>query len=128
MNFRPDPKPERREKKKPVPLKRTPLTYKRKPTGEAELFAEILNERGRKSEISGTPLYHVGPENFIHILAKGQNKYPRFKLLKRNIVIGTAEEHREYDFGLHEKLRKLPEWKRIFELREQLIDEYKNLL
>lgn len=124
--FRPDPKPEPKQKKQRKPLKRTPIKYRKKPTGEREIFIQIANERGRKSEISGKYIHPLGPENFMHVLAKGQNKFPKFKLYKKNIRIVTADEHQEYDHGSQEKLRKLTEWKWIFELRDELIEEYKN--
>lgn len=125
--FRPDPKPEPREKKKRKPLKRSPLKYKKEPTGERNVFAEILKERGAISQISGTRIGFMSPANFIHVLAKGQNKFPKFKLYKKNIIIGTWNEHHQYDNGSHEELRKNPLWKWVFKLRDELIEEYKKL-
>lgn len=127
MNFRPDPKPERRAKRPRIPLKRKPVFITRQPTGELDLFREIVNERGSKSEISGDPIYSITVSNMIHVLAKGQNKYPKFKLYKKNIVIGTREEHDEYDYGSHEELRKKAQWQKFFKLREELLEEYKKL-
>lgn len=121
------PKPEYKKKEK-KPFKRSTIEYKRKATGEADLFREIGTERGNKSQISGEPIFTLRPKNFMHVLAKGQNKYPKFKLYKKNIVIATDDEHDEYDHGSQEELRKLPEWKWLFELRDELLIEYKNLI
>ncbi len=126
--FRPDPKPERKPKKQRQPFKRTAIKYKKEPTGELELFKEIAKERGSASQISNERIGFLSPINFIHILAKGQNKYPKFILNKKNIIIGTWQEHHEYDNGSHEKLRKDPSWKWVFKLRDELIEEYKKLI
>lgn len=84
--------------------KRKPLQHRRKPTGEAALFAEILTERLQVSPegltcrccprwIGTTP----GPSNFSHVLPKGA--YPELRLDKRNIWIVCTVCHEEWDFG-----------------------------
>ncbi len=126
--FNPQPKQGMPPKKPRKPLKRSPIKWKKEPTGEREVFQEIAKERGSRSQISGERIGFLSPINFIHVLAKGQNKYPKFILYKRNIIIGTWEEHHAYDNGSHEKLRKDPRWKWVFKLRDELIEEYKNLI
>ena len=121
--FSPHPKPPKREKRP-----RIGLNKKREPTGEREIFAAILKERGNKSQISGEVIWHISPSNFMHVLAKGQNKFPKMKLYPKNILLVTAEQHYEYDNGSHEELSKLPEWKWVFDLREELLQEYKTLI
>ena len=106
---------------------KSPYKYIKKATGERELFEEILEDRGARSEISDEPIYNIGPINFIHLLAKGQGRYPLFKLNKDNIVIGTAEEHHEFDHGSQSKLREDPRWDWVFEKIEKLKREYKEL-
>jgi hypothetical protein len=119
-NFKPDPKPEKviKEKKKYV--------YKRKPTGEGELFDEIWKERPHKSQISDEPINEPRPINFIHVLAKGQNKYPKFKLMKKNIVLGTDEEHFYWDNARH-MIARDHKWDFMFDLEAELKEEYKKL-
>ncbi len=124
--FKPYPKAPRTEKRTRIPMGKVSVKRKYKePTGELEVFKMIIKERGSMSQIGGDPIYNPTVSNMIHILAKGQNKYPKFILYKKNIIIGTQEEHDEYDFGSHEKLRKNPKWDWVFALRDELLIEYK---
>lgn len=110
------------------PLKRTPLSYKRKPTGELELMKSMWdNMKEHKSFISGTKINEFNVRNFAHVLPKAQNRYPKFKLHPDNIVLLTYEEHFLWDNGVREDLKKLPEWDKMFKLESELIEEYKNL-
>lgn len=155
MTFHPDHKPRKKRKKKPSPLKRAyikPKPFAHRvaqanemriravkkynkakakryaPTGERKIFEQIWNERKRESFISKTPLGKFAyPYMFLHVLAKAKNKYPKFKLYKKNIVLGTWEEHHKWDKGSREELKKDPNWKKMFELEEELKQEYKNL-
>ena len=83
--------------------------------------------RGGKSEISGERIDDPTPANFAHILAKGQSKFPLFKLYEKNIMLMTFEEHDAWDNGSIEKLKADPRWQKVFQLREELIEEYKSL-
>ena len=68
----------------------------------------------------------------MHVLAKG--KYPKFKLLDRNIVLGLPEEHTLIDQGTidgREKYKKACEdagggcdWDKFYTLQGQLKIEY----
>lgn len=120
MKFRPDPKPEKKVKIK------KPYVYKRKPTGEMQVFLEIWNERPHVSQITGEAIKIPSPTNFIHILPKAQNKYPKFKLNKQNIVIGTEEDHYNWDHN-RKSIENNPIWKWMFELEESLKQQYKLL-
>ena len=84
-------------------------TIKQKPhnaTGEGVLFAALINTRPHVSFISGLPIPDISYQNCAHILPKGQNKYPRYKLLDRNIVFLTMQEHFLYDSGTEKKVRR----------------------
>ncbi len=72
--FKPCPKPEKVIKEKKA------YKFKKKPTGEKNLFEKIWEERGPYSEISGQYLGEFNICYFAHILPKGKNKYPLFKL------------------------------------------------
>ena len=72
---------------------------RKKATGEYALFEMIWNTRPHHSELSGIPISYPHPSNFVHVLAKGQGKYPLFKLFEQNIVILTEFEHHLYDNG-----------------------------
>ncbi len=106
---------------------KTPYRYIKKATGEIDIFRELADERGHRSEISDEPIARLTPSNFIHVLAKGQGKFPLFKTYKKNIVIGTAREHTSYDQGNVAELMANPMWDRFFKLRDELLDEYKAL-
>lgn len=115
--FRPDPKPEGKKKEK------KPYRYKRKATGEKEVFDIIWKERPHASQISGTKIKEPKPINFLHVLPKAQNKYPKFKLLKQNIVLGTDEEHHIWDHN-RKSVENDPKWKWMFELEASLKAKY----
>jgi len=71
----------------------------RKPTGELDLFREIWNTRQRVSFLSGLPIRFFDVKNFAHVLPKGQNKFPKYKLKKENIILLTDMEHHLLDHG-----------------------------
>lgn len=106
-----------------------------KPTGEKVMFEQIWEEREHKSFLTGKPLdYHLGKNTwfnlFAHVLSKAQNKYPKFKLYKKNIILLTPEEHRLLDHGTEDERRRYAEeegcdWDLILELKEELKYEYK---
>jgi hypothetical protein len=111
-------------KKAPKALKRTALTYKRKPTGELEIFQEIWNERPHESFINRESISYFDVSLFAHVLAKAQNRFPHFKLYKKCIVLITREQHYQWDNGIREDLEKLPEWDKMFKLEAELKEEY----
>lgn len=118
-NFRPDPKPEKVVKAKKG------LSYKKKPTGELPMFEKIWAERGPYSEINGEPLGAFNICYFIHILAKGKNKYPEFKLLEENIVLGSLKQHHDYDNARYRCVD--PGWQKVFEKEAELKELYKEM-
>lgn len=136
MTFKPQPKSGPTPKKTPKPLKRTPLKkkaytikrtpikYKRKPTGELEVFKSIWAERPHFSQVSGKFLGDdLNVSFFSHILPKSH--YKRFRLNKQNIVLKTEEEHFLWETQSW-KLKDIPEWKWVFELKQSLKEKYNN--
>ncbi len=123
-SFNPQPKPEPRKKKEPKPLKRTAIKKEFKGRGYRKLYLEIWIERPHVSEISGKPIREYDVCCFMHLLSKGA--YPEFKLDKRNVFLVTREEHHRYDNVEREPLKDLPEWQKVFELREELKFESAN--
>jgi len=119
-----------KEKKSFSSIKQKP----REATGEAILFQALFTTRKHISFISGLPIENINHCNCAHVLAKGQNKYPKFKLLDRNIVFLTGEEHDLYDNGTEDKRREYEafmhnhglecNWKKLFDLRDELKKEY----
>lgn len=120
-----DPKPEPKKKRPRIPLKRSPVKPKRSKTGELAVMRLIVEHRGSKSEITGEPIYNITVSSMMHILSKKQ--YPKFRLYEKNILIVTPHQHYLFDFTPHSDLRLLPEWEKVFKLRDELIEEYKNL-
>lgn len=114
-----DPKPEKVFKEKKV------YKFKKEPTGESQVFNEIWKERPHKSQISGEPIKEATASNFLHVLPKAQNKYPEFKLLKQNIVLGTEEEHHIWDNARHKAVGK--NWDIMYALEHALKIKYKEL-
>jgi len=113
-------------------------------TGERELFMDIWNDSKKCSFLSGKSLIHLAnykddPDRaglfyscFAHVLPKASNKYPLFRVNRANIVLLTPEEHNLLDFGTEEQRQKYAEkndcrWKGIYELRERLKRQYKEL-
>lgn len=121
------PRPKTITPKKP----RKPLDRRREPTGEGTLFRHVYADRVDKktgklhSEVSGEEIKIVSPANFAHILPK--KLYPLFRLRKDNIVILSWDEHNQYDGGLKSELLEDPRWSKVFEKREQLLKEYREL-
>lgn len=97
------------------------IQHRRKCTGELALYEKIIQVRGPFSQISGKELIGFDVRWFSHILTKGA--YPRFRLKEENILLKTPDEHFKWEFEAH-KLRNLPEWKWVFELKEKLKQEY----
>ncbi len=117
--FKPDLKPLKVEKAK------KPYSFKKKPTGEIDVFKNIWEERGPYSEISGTFLGEFNVCYFIHILPKGKNKFPHFKLRPDNIILGSLAEHHNFDNARYKCVG--PEWQPLFQKESDLKEEYKIL-
>lgn len=94
---------------------------KHKPSGELVLFKTLLEVRGAKSQISGESLVGFDVRWFSHLLSKAA--YPSFRLLDRNIVLKTVKEHEMWETQRH-KLKNLHEWQWVFELEQELKQEY----
>lgn len=97
--------------------------YLRKPTGEAELFKEIANEREHKCFMCDKKLHELTPSNFMHVLPKALNKYPKMKLYKPNIVLGCHDSysscHNRFDKEPRSSLIE-PMWQKLFDLESEL--------
>lgn len=117
--FTPDLKPEKVIKPKKA------YKYKKKPTGEAPMFQNIWEERGPYSEISKEFLGEYNVCYMAHILPKGQNKFPKFKLNPENIVILSLAQHTAWD-GYRSKCTG-PEWDWLYQKESFLKAQYKIL-
>lgn len=84
------------------PKKKKPILYRRKRTGEGEVFQKII-ERVRKMaespwcECCRKAVHSIGPANFSHALSKGA--YPSLRLDERNIWFVCETCHHEWEFG-----------------------------
>lgn len=101
---------------------------KKKHTGELVLFQTIWATRPHRSFINNEWLGDDMNVCFMaHVLPKAQNKYPKFKLYDKNIVLLSWAQHDLWDKGIRADLRLLPEWGTMFKLEEALKEEYKLL-
>lgn len=113
-DYTPRPKPEKKLPKVPRPLARSPLKKKiRKPTGELLVFEMIWAERPHVCQVTGDPILKFDPWCFMHVLSKGA--FPKFRLLKENILLVTRATHIEYDNGdrsheMFDEVNKLSEY------------------
>jgi 5-methylcytosine-specific restriction endonuclease McrA len=79
-------------------VKKKPKVYRKKPTGERDMFIEIWDSRPHICTNCGDPLGNEPKVHFFsHIKPKG--KYPELRLKKSNIKILCIECHRNLDFG-----------------------------
>lgn len=117
--FNPNPKPEKVIKTKKG------LSYKKKPTGELPIMQSLWEERGPYSQITGEWLGDFNVSFMAHILPKGKNKYPHFKLNKENIIIMSLAQHTAWD-GMRSKCTG-PEWTWVHLLEFTLKLKYKIL-
>lgn len=109
------------EEKKPYRIPKKSEKQKKTTAEDIAFFKEIWDERPHYSEVSGEFLGHdFNVCFFSHTLTKGS--YPRFRHLKRNIVLMSFAEHQEFEFTD----RKDPKWNEIRDLSEELIIEYYN--
>lgn len=124
----------RTDKKKPSSLS---STSKKKVTGEAVVFDMIREERENISFISGIGVPCIA-HNFSHCLSKAENRYPKFKLYKKNIVLLSEQEHKLYDEGTEEqreeyavfmkkKYNVFVDWNKLYILAAELKEEYSQL-
>ncbi|KKM27049.1 hypothetical protein LCGC14_1578660 [marine sediment metagenome] len=100
------------------------------------LFKQIWIRSNKRSFVSGLHLREFqNTELFLscfpHILAKGQNQYPRFKYYAGNVRLMTVGEHSLWDNGTIEARLKYEievptaDWKKVEALRDELIKLYK---
>ncbi len=116
------------------PIKKKPIQYRRKRTGEKEVFESIWEQATKDSQatcfVCNKNIMEPTPSNFAHILPKALNKYPLFKLNPDNIKLFCHDSysscHHRFDKEPRSTLKE-PMWKKVFELEEQLKEEYKNL-
>ena len=85
--------------------KNKPIKYKRKKTGEKDLFLEIWNERPHTCTYCTKNLgTDPKPIYFSHIKSKGA--CPELRLDKNNIELVCEDCHYIYEFGDRSKLNK----------------------
>jgi hypothetical protein len=110
---------------------------------ELSLFKLVWANSDKKSFITGvwlrdylnTPLW---PNCFMHVLAKGQNKWPHFKCYAKNIILGSPLEHTLWDDGTEEGRlnysleveessggKNTANWQKLKDLEVDLQKEYK---
>jgi hypothetical protein len=101
---------------------------------QTEIFRQIWEHSNRRSFVSDLSLIRYAntsmfPSCFAHVLAKGQNKYPKFKFYAKNIVLLIPIEHHLLDSGSEKERQHYAnggeiDWQPLYDLREELIQEY----
>lgn len=90
-----------KSRNKPVkvqaPIKCKPYVYKRKNTGEKQIFLQIWEERAHVCENCGKPLGSV-PKNFMFSHTKAKSVDPSRRLDKDNIRLLCWDCHYSLDF------------------------------
>lgn len=124
----------RTDKTAPRVRKRSQITKRPKVSGERAMFDSIWDSRDRVSYLSGRGLERYGGTElylnmFAHVLSKSQSKYPKFKLLEKNIILLTPREHHLLDHGTEAQREAYTNdsgcsWDRIWALRAELEKEY----
>lgn len=100
---------------------------------ERDVFEEIWNSfppEKRVSFVTGKLLSDVVNARawyFSHVLPKGKAKYPMFMYYKKNIVLKEFKEHELWEIHQND-LKDNPLWDKVFALKEELIEEYKEHL
>lgn len=123
MKFSPQPKSVT-IKKTPKPLKRVAIKYKPKNSGQVSVFEEIAEERDWICFVTKEPLRELTATQFMHVLPKALNKYPKYKTYKRNIVLAKDEIHDLWDKAPRSKIKNDPRFKELFLLEAELIKSY----
>lgn len=123
IQFRPDPKPEKKIKPPYKGLKRTPLKkHFKEPTGELEFMQSEFTKRGGVCEITGETL-EFSPYCCHHLLNK--NNYKRFRTYPPNLIIIREDIHDLYHRTSREYVLQLfPKAIIIYERMELLRIEY----
>lgn len=94
-----------------------------KATGEKLLFVTLWNTRSRFCFISGQLIKKFDVQNFAHILPKGA--YPKYRLLDRNIVLMTPENHhKQHSVAKSDLIKQGQRWADFFALQDELRIEY----
>jgi hypothetical protein len=102
--------------------------YKKENTGQMIVFDRIWKTRPHMSFVSNEKLNDVlMPVYFAHVIPKAANRYPKFKLNERNIVLLTWDEHMQWDQGVRADIKNNPKWDKMFALEADLKLEYKAL-
>lgn len=113
--------------KEKKPLKRSRIKHKNKDTGQIYTFTEIAEEREWACYVSGEKLWQLKGNQFLHVLSKALNKYPKFINHKPNIVLATDEIHHLWDHTPRSELKNDARFDKLFRLESELKEEYKLL-
>lgn len=106
------------------------MIKKHKIKSESELFLKIWIDSNQKCFVCTKNIYYPIASNFMHILPKALNKYPKFKLYEKNVVLACHDNQSSCHFSWD----KLPrseltqqKWEKVFKLESELKKEYQKL-
>jgi len=99
----------------------------KEPTGEAEVFLTVWENSDQRCFVCRKPIPYPIASNFMHVLAKALNAFPKYKLYQPNIVLGCHDSetscHHRWDKTPRSSLIE-PMWKILFELEAKLKAQY----
>ena len=117
----------KQDKKKESGKKIGGYKFIKEPTGEKELFLEIWQNSNQRCFVCDKPILQPIVSNFMHVLPKALNKYPKYKTYVKNVVLGCHDSetscHHRYDKMPRNTLTE-PMWQKLFTLEKELKQQY----
>lgn len=117
----------KQDKKKASGKKIGGYKFIKEPTGEKELFLEVWQNSNQRCFVCNAPIPYPVVSNFMHVLPKALNKYPKYKTYIKNIVLGCHDSesscHHRWDKTPRSTLTE-PMWEKIFILEKELKQQY----
>jgi hypothetical protein len=124
---------QKQEKKKLAGKSTKKYTYVREATGEGKMFENIIENLGDEATccfVCKKPIAVLMYGNMAHVLPKG--KYEAYRLYSKNVVLlcynlSGDNCHHKYDHTPHSTL--IGEgWERLFKLRDELKEQYPEII
>lgn len=111
-------------------LKQAVAPSKRKEIAEGAFLKAVAASRPHICFVCGQKIPDITYSSAAHVLNK--KNFGKFRLYDKNIVLLCPPQcgcraHYKYDFTPHSTLRHLPEWQKLFKLRDELMDEYNQI-
>jgi hypothetical protein len=100
--------------------------FKKKATGEKDVFQEIAAERPHVCQSCGESLQELSPANFSHVIRKSRKE--TLRLNKKNVYLECLDCHYIWDNGTWEQRMEMKSWDDKLEIIKELDPEYYGLI